>query len=132
MSTPDLTGFSGVCMFTADWCGPCSRIKPTIRSEVSALVGRERLDEFFRPINIDDDEAAALAQQYGVRSIPVIMFFVDGAPIADATVVGANDALVRAGISRLADAGVGRKKTENQIDLPVCADATVACQGSST
>ena len=124
----DLTQFSGVCIFTADWCGPCKRIKPSITSELKKIVGEEDWDTFFRPIDVDSDDAKSLIEEYGVRSIPVVMFFVDGEPISNATFVGADQSRLASGIRQLVAKGAFEKKEENQNGLPVCTYASVECQ----
>lgn len=124
----DLTHFSGVCIFTADWCGPCKKIKPFISSELKNIVGEEDWNKFFMPIDIDLDDAKSLMEDCCVRSIPVVMFFVDGEAISNATVVGADQSRVTSGIQQLSDRGVFEKKEENQNGLPVCTYASVECQ----
>ena len=59
--------------FWATWCGPCKMISPMIdqlASEVSgeAIVGKVELE----------GDNQALAAEYGVRSIPCLLFFKDG------------------------------------------------------
>lgn len=59
--------------FWATWCGPCKMISPMIdelAAEVSdtAVVGK---------IELEGDNQA-LAAEYGVRSIPCLLFFKDG------------------------------------------------------
>jgi thioredoxin 1 len=67
--------------FWAPWCGPCRMIGPVIEElasedETGATIGK-----------VNTDEEQALAQKYGIRSIPTILFFKDG-ELAD-TMVGA-------------------------------------------
>lgn len=69
--------------FWATWCGPCKMISPMIdelANDVadSAVVGKVELEG-------DNQELAA---QYGVRSIPCLLFFKDG-EVKD-QIVGAN------------------------------------------
>ncbi len=52
--------------FYADWCGPCRMLAPVL----------EKLDENILKINVDKHEA--LAQQFGIMSIPTVGFFKDG------------------------------------------------------
>ena len=52
--------------FYADWCGPCRMLAPVL----------EKLDENILKINVDKHEA--LAQQFGIMSIPNVGFFKDG------------------------------------------------------
>lgn len=66
--------------FWAEWCGPCKQLGPII-DEVSG----ERSDIKVVKVNIDDNPEAP--QKYGVRGIPTMILFKDGA--AAATKVGA-------------------------------------------
>ncbi len=57
--------------FYADWCGPCRMVGPII-SEIS----NERNDIKVGKINVD--EQPALAAQFGVMSIPMLVVIKDG------------------------------------------------------
>ena len=75
--------------FWAEWCGPCKMIGPVL-DQVATEVGESAK---IGKVNVDDNQA--LAGKYGVRSIPLLLFFKDG-EIKD-QVVGAGtpkDALV--------------------------------------
>jgi thioredoxin 1 len=64
----------------ASWCGPCRMIAPVL-DEIAAS------DERFKITKIDTEAHPELASQLGVRALPTLMFFKDGA-LAD-QVVGA-------------------------------------------
>lgn len=66
--------------FWAEWCGPCRMVSPIV-DEIS----RERSDVKVGKVNVDDQQA--LAQQFGVRSIPTLLVFRDGRVVK--TAVGA-------------------------------------------
>lgn len=58
--------------FWADWCGPCKMIAPVLDELATDFAGRARVGK----VNID--EAPELAAQYGVQSIPTLLFFKRG------------------------------------------------------
>jgi putative thioredoxin len=58
--------------FWADWCGPCKALGPVIEREVEARSGQVELAK------VDIDANPALAQAYGIRSIPAVKAFRDG------------------------------------------------------
>ncbi len=58
--------------FWADWCAPCHRIAPAIEELAAEFDGRATVGK----VNVD--EQAGLAQEYGIRSIPALVFFQDG------------------------------------------------------
>jgi thioredoxin 1 len=62
--------------YWAEWCGPCRMIGPIV--EESATDYSDRLT--VAKLNIDEN--AATARQYGIRSIPTLMLFKDGQPVA--------------------------------------------------
>jgi thioredoxin 1 len=67
--------------FHADWCGPCQMLEPTMEAiarESSATVAK-----------VDIDAQQAIAQQYGVRSVPTVLLFVDGEAVE--RIVGVRD-----------------------------------------
>ncbi len=64
--------------FWAEWCGPCHAVSPVLDQ-----IADERQGELtVAKVNID--EQPALAQRYGVMSIPTIILFKDGKPSAAA------------------------------------------------
>ncbi len=67
--------------FWAPWCGPCRQIAPVIEQ----LAGENQGSIKIGKLNVD--EAPNSAQSYGVSSIPTLMLFKNGAPVA--TKVGA-------------------------------------------
>ena len=64
----------------ASWCGPCRMIAPLL-DEIAAS------DERFKITKINTEEQPELASKLGVRALPTLMFFKDGA-LAD-QIVGA-------------------------------------------
>jgi thioredoxin 1 len=63
--------------FWAEWCGPCHAIAPVL-DQIEA----ER-DEL-KVVKLNIDEQPAVAQRYGVMSIPTLILFKDGEPVAAA------------------------------------------------
>ena len=57
--------------FYADWCGPCKILGP-----IMDKVSDELTDVTFAKVNVD--EGRDVAMQFGIRSIPTIIFFKDG------------------------------------------------------
>lgn len=58
--------------FWAEWCGPCRTLGP-ILDEIAGEVGEKA-----QIVKINVDENGELAQQYGIRGIPTMIFFKDG------------------------------------------------------
>ena len=68
--------------FWAEWCGPCKVIAPTLEKLSQEYSGKIKIAK----INIDD--YPDVATQYNVRSIPNLIFFVNGSPVS--SIVGEN------------------------------------------
>lgn len=62
--------------FWAPWCAPCRALTPALEAVAARLAGR------FELVKVNTEEYPAIAQQYGVRGIPNVKLFVDGA-VAD-------------------------------------------------
>jgi thioredoxin 1 len=63
--------------FWAEWCGPCHAIAPVLDQ-----IAEERDD--LKVVKLNIDEQPAVAQRYGVMSIPTLILFKDGEPAAAA------------------------------------------------
>ena len=59
--------------FWASWCGPCRMVSPIVDE-----IAEERADINVGKINVD--EQGALAQEFGVMSIPTLVVIKDGQP----------------------------------------------------
>ena len=62
--------------FWAPWCGPCLQFAPTFEAASAALEPKVRL------VKVNTENETALAQRYGIRSIPTLMIFKQGKEVA--------------------------------------------------
>src|SRR5215212_3411646 len=74
--------------FWAEWCGPCHAVAPVLDRIVA-----DHPELKLVKVNIDEEQA--LANRYGVSSIPLIMLFRDGEPAAAAVGARPKGALER-------------------------------------
>lgn len=58
--------------FWAPWCGPCKMLAPVIDELAEEFAGKANI------CKVNTDEEEDLATQFGVRSIPTILFMVNG------------------------------------------------------
>ena len=56
----------------AEWCGPCKALGPLLQELAAEYEGRVRIGK----VNIDEHQK--LASQYGIQSIPTLLFFAKG------------------------------------------------------
>ena len=63
--------------FWAPWCGPCKMVAPVVDELAEDYDGKVN----FVKINVDD--SPKIASQYGIMSIPTLMVFKDGKPVAN-------------------------------------------------
>jgi thioredoxin 1 len=79
--------------FSAEWCGPCRRMKPVLKSLASD----------FKVVMVDVDKSRALAARYNIRSIPALMIFKNGRVVKRFSGVTSESTLRKA----LREAGAG-------------------------
>jgi len=67
--------------YWAEWCGPCKMIAPILVEVAKEYAGRLKVAK----LNIDENQSTP--PKYGIRGIPTLMLFKNGA--VEATKVGA-------------------------------------------
>ncbi|MFO7587020.1 MAG: thioredoxin [Gemmatimonadota bacterium] len=73
--------------FYADWCGPCKVMAPTLDEFARDNTGRLVVGK------LDTDAAPAESARLGIRGIPTLILFRDGAEVARQTGAVARDGL---------------------------------------
>jgi len=58
--------------FWAEWCGPCRALGPVLDELATELDGKATV------VKINVDQAPDLAQKFGIRGIPTMIFFKGG------------------------------------------------------
>jgi len=59
--------------FWAEWCGPCKMIAPLLDEAANEYADRMSV------VKLNVDENPNIAQKFGIRSIPTLILFKDGA-----------------------------------------------------
>ncbi len=67
--------------FTATWCAPCRALTPALEALASEYKGRVKVTK------LDVDANQETPQQYGIRSMPTLLFFKQGKVVGQ--IVGA-------------------------------------------
>ena len=62
--------------FWAPWCGPCRTMAPAYEQAAAEL------EPAYRLLKVNTEEAPTLAERYQIRSIPTMLLFAQGNPIA--------------------------------------------------
>ena len=62
--------------FWAPWCGPCRMMAPAYAQAAATLEPQVRL------VKVNTEQARELGMQYGIRSIPSLLLFRNGAEVA--------------------------------------------------
>ena len=58
--------------FWAAWCGPCRMIAPLVEELAVDFEGRAKVGK------LEIDDSPSIVMQYGILSIPTLLFFKDG------------------------------------------------------
>ncbi len=61
--------------FGAEWCGPCRALAPIVEELATEYDGRLKVG------TVDIDTSKQVAAQFGIMSVPTIIFFKDGQPV---------------------------------------------------
>ena len=61
--------------FWAEWCGPCRMVGPIVNELAEDYAGRLVVGK------VDVDSNPGIASKFGIRNIPTILFFKDGAVV---------------------------------------------------
>jgi len=62
--------------FWAEWCGPCKEISPILEEIASEMESKIKI------VKINIDENPNIPNQYGIQSIPTLIIFKKGKPVA--------------------------------------------------
>ncbi len=75
--------------FWAEWCGPCRTVGPTVEALADEYQGLVKVTK----LNVDENPEVVM--QYGIRSIPTLMVFREGAVKETLLGVRPKDALAK-------------------------------------
>lgn len=80
--------------FWAPWCGPCRMLSPVIDKLAQDYGEKANI------CKVNTDEQDELAAQYGIRSVPTILFFKDG-QVVDQIIGATSEQTLKAKIDSL-------------------------------
>ena len=106
--------------FWAEWCGPCKVLKPLLEKLADEYQGK------FLLAKVNSDRNQAVAQEFGVRSIPTVKAIIDG-EVVDEFAGALPEGQVRAFIDRLLPSPAD-KLLKKAIELRAAGDPPAALE----
>ncbi|MFZ4713950.1 MAG: thioredoxin [Bacteriovoracaceae bacterium] len=58
--------------FWAEWCGPCKALSPVLEEIQNEMSSKAQI------VKVNVDECGEIAQKFGIRGIPTLIFFKGG------------------------------------------------------
>ena len=90
--------------FWAAWCGPCMMIAPIVEAIAEEYEGKLRV------VRMDVDSNWETPSRYGIRGIPTLILFKDGAGIAQIVGYRSKEALVEELLPHIGYSSENREK----------------------
>ena len=81
--------------FWAEWCGPCKMLAPVLDEIAVEQTGRVKVAK------VDVDNNTALAERFGIQSIPTLLYFAGG-EVRDKTIGAVNKRAIVSKLEKLA------------------------------